>query len=62
MLQCAGVVRRPGTSMINERIKPSQKIYVIGYVQIIVIHSSQVSNMILISYEIYSHIICILCV
>ena len=30
MLQCAGVVRRPGTSMINERIKPSQKIYVIG--------------------------------
>ena len=48
--------------MINERIKPSQKIYVIGYVQIIVIHSSQVSNMILISYEIYSHIICILCV
>ena len=30
MLQCAGVVCRPGTSMINERIKPSQKIYVIG--------------------------------
>ena len=31
MLQCAGAVHRPGAQHDkNERIKPSQKIYVIG--------------------------------